>query len=155
MNLQASKIILQPGELFVGLKPCEIMTVLGSCVAVCLYSEREGLGAMCHSVFPMEISGLPHRGPFPFVDTSVEYMLTKLQQTGASGIKAKVFGGADVIDLRVAAQKSIGRQNIEAAHHILHQKRIQIVTEKVGGIKGYKILFHSFSGDVRLSYVGS
>ena len=41
------------GEIFVGIRPTEIVTVLGSCVGVCLYDRVEMIGAMNHYLLPL------------------------------------------------------------------------------------------------------
>jgi chemotaxis protein CheD len=39
-------------------------------------------------------------------------------------------------------------QNIEAARHILHQNRIPVICEDVGGRVGRKIVFNAENGNV-------
>ena len=43
---------LQPGQLIAAPEPLEISTVLGSCVAVCLWDRRRGQGGANHFLLP-------------------------------------------------------------------------------------------------------
>ena len=46
----ARKKFLLPGEYYGTKLPCEIATLLGSCVSVCLYDRNLNIGAMNHYV---------------------------------------------------------------------------------------------------------
>ena len=48
-----SKKFIHVGEIFVGAKPTEISTVLGSCISVCLYDKVEQVGGMNHYLVPL------------------------------------------------------------------------------------------------------
>lgn len=148
---------LHPGELFVAQKPTIINTILGSCVAVCLYCPPLKMGAMCHGVMPFRPRGAADS--FRFVDSSISYMVDALaRQHGLvfSSLEAKLFGGADVLDLKLEVQRempAIGAQNIDAARKSLEQYGVPIIVEKVGGDSGYKLVFYSHTGDVFLKRV--
>src|SRR5512141_2905785 len=47
-------IYLKPGEVVVARDPMLISTVLGSCVAVTMFSPSRGIGAICQSPYPIE-----------------------------------------------------------------------------------------------------
>ena len=44
----AEKRFILPGELCIEKEPVEIGTLLGSCVAVCLFNRKYGFGGMNH-----------------------------------------------------------------------------------------------------------
>lgn len=148
---------LHPGELFVPQKPTIITTILGSCVAVCLYCPLLKMGAMCHGVMPFRPKGAVDS--FRFVDSSISYMVDALaRQHGlvCSSLEAKLFGGADVLDLKLEVERgmpAIGAQNIDAARELLDQYGVPIIAEKVGGDSGYKLVFYSHTGDVFLKRI--
>lgn len=146
---------LHPGELFVANEPTLITTLLGSCVSVCLFCPRQKIGAMCHGVLPMH-SDQSIENSFHFVDTSVHYMVEVLTGNAFcpdAGLVAKVFGGADVLDVRLGkGQKpeTIGAKNIQAAREALNKYNVNIAVEKVGGVYGCKLFFNTHTGDVLL-----
>ena len=157
MNEQTglTRIYLEPGELVVQLEPVEVSTILGSCVAVVLYSAIHQVGAICHAMLPFNIKGNGRISPqdFKFVDSSIHYMLDQLEahKINRQKLIAKVFGGADV--LRAATNvrlKSVGQQNIEAALAVLNGYRLRVAAQDVGGDRGRKLIFYPHTGQVFL-----
>ena len=151
---------LRPGELFVAREPTLISTLLGSCVAVTVYCPVQKFGAMCHGVMPANHQPeMADDDCFRFVDSSITYMVDVLSgQQGVNPVRlnAKIFGGADVLDVTphcLKKNKSIGSQNIIAARNTLSKLGLPIVAEKVGGVKGYKLFFYSYSGEVLLRHI--
>ena len=51
-HIAATNYFLEPGYMFVSVKPAAISTVLGSCVAVCLYDRKHKIGGMNQFQFP-------------------------------------------------------------------------------------------------------
>ncbi|HIJ78094.1 MAG: chemotaxis protein CheD [Desulfobulbaceae bacterium] len=146
-------VILGPGELFVARKPTIITTILGSCVAVCLYCPQHRIGAMCHGVLP-RFGKQFENDSFRFVVSSIRHMVEVMangkKHCPNSGLVAKVFGGAEVLGFSRKSSKkgSIGVQNIEAARNSLKDLSVSIKVEEVGGVNGRKLFFYSHSGEV-------
>lgn len=147
---------LHPGELFIAQEPTLITTILGSCVSVCLFCPRQKTGAMCHGVMPVRVD-LNMEDSFRFVETSIRYMVEVLTNGNLlcpnAGLVAKVFGGADVLDLRfgsVRNAETIGAMNITAAREALARCNVNIDVEKVGGVHGCKLFFYTQTGEVLL-----
>ncbi len=67
-------------------------------------------------------------------------------------LKAKIFGGGEVIDTQISNFR-IGERNIQVAHDILEEMNIPIIGESTGGKKGRKIQFNTADGSVRQKYV--
>ena len=150
-------INLRPSELHMTREESMITTLLGSCVAVCLYSRSLNAGAMCHCLLPYYHKVKAEDKPqeiFKYVNTSVAHMvemLTNEYKIPRWHFKAKIFGGARVLENKAGSwrdEQAIGNKNIEAARASLHKHGIEIAFEKVGGDSGYKIFFHSPVGDV-------
>jgi len=72
------------GQLLTAQPPVRLASVLGSCVAVCLYHPRLRVAGMAHVVLP-ESTG--HQGgPGKFADTAVPALLAALEKL--TGLKA-------------------------------------------------------------------
>ncbi len=134
-----------------------ITTLLGSCVAICLYSRSLQVGAMCHCLLPYNGKANVENKPeeiFKYVDTSVNHIVeifTKQYKIPRWHFKAKIFGGGKVLDNKAGSwrnEQAIGNKNVEAARASLRKLGIEIAFEKVGGENGYKLFFHSPDGDV-------
>lgn len=145
---RAQAIYLNPAEIVVAEGPAAVTTVLGSCVAVILYSPRIRQGTICHAVLPY---GSDHE-PGKFVDQAIFYMLQFFREKdiAAEELVAKVFGGADMFpQMRgIRDTGTIGAQNIRAALTTLEQMGIRPAVVEVSGQQGRKLIFFSETGAV-------
>lgn len=149
---QLSNHYLYPSALLVRTEPCVISTLLGSCVSVCLWDSRLQIGGMNHFLLPLwNGEGLPSP---KFGNIAIQKLLDSLIEKGSAiqNIQAKVFGGADVLNMR-KNHFNIGARNIQKAHEMLEELKIPIMAESVGGQRGRKILFYPHIGEIRLKYL--
>lgn len=139
------KIILQE-QLYVTNEPMEIMTVLGSCIAVCLWDKQHSVAGMNHYLLPLW-NGVGFKS-LKYGNISIHKLLDEMLLKGAKkqNIVAKIFGGAS-INIKGDAP-SIGAQNISIAERTLSDLNIQIVARDVGGDKGRKVIISSIDGSV-------
>jgi chemotaxis protein CheD len=143
-------VFLKPGEVFVSRKPALVSTVLGSCVAVTLYSAQRGFGAICHAMLPENVG---RDNDLRYVDTALEHIYEKIVQYGIGvDLEVKLFGGAQVLDVGGSSgeKKSIGDQNISKAEEVLVSLGLTVLARDTGGMQGRKLFFCTRSGDVYL-----
>jgi chemotaxis protein CheD len=141
---------LKPGEVIISSNPVLVSTVLGSCVAVTMYSPEKRVGAICHAMLP---NNLKHRDNLLYVESAVRCIHCKMIEYGGEGdLVIKLFGGAQVLAgcHSTGTRRSVGEQNIAQARKILGQLGLAIATEDVGGNSGRKLLFSIKTGDVYL-----
>jgi chemotaxis protein CheD len=134
---------VHPGQVTAHAEPTQVSTVLGSCVAICLYDEQAGVGGLNHFVLPDVSTADPstrYAGP------AFRELLTRLHDLGArpARLQAKVFGGSDTLGF--SAETTIGARNVESARALLALAGIPIVGEDVGGAVGRKLLFDTSGG---------
>ncbi len=149
---QENSHFLYPAALYVSPKPGFIHTILGSCVAVCLYDPVRQMGGMAHYMLPLwngEGLASPKYG-----NIAIERLIQKMESYGSqrSQMKAKLFGGGEVIQTQTD-YFYIGRRNINTAYELLGDYRIPVVGSSTGGKYGRKIIFDTYSGKVRQRYV--
>lgn len=145
------KKFIHVGEIYIGVKPTEISTVLGSCIAVCLYDKVERIGGMNHYLVPLwNDNGLqtPKYG-----NIAIPRLIESMINVGCSkmNIEAKIFGGGNVLDVK-KEDMMIGRKNILIAKEVLREHNIKISAQDVGGVKGRRILMRSDTGKIMLRY---
>ena len=152
--MERPKHFLYPGAIYASHEPSIITTILGSCIAVCLYDPILQIGGMNHFMLPLW-NGQGLASP-RYGNIAIEKLVKKLESLGStkSNLKAKVFGGGEIIATKIN-QFMIGDRNINIAKEILHEEGIPIVGSSTGGKLGRKIIFNTETGEVRQKYVGS
>lgn len=143
---------LYPAALFASKEPYLVNTILGSCVAVCLYDPILKTGGVNHFMLPLW-NGQGLASP-KFGNIAIDKLLEKMLSMGSqkSHLKAKVFGGGEVIETK-SNQFHIGERNIKIAMEMLQELRIPIVSSSTGGKNGRKIQFLTHTGEVRQKYI--
>lgn len=140
---------LFPAEIFVSSEPTMISTVLGSCVAVCLWDSRSIIGGMNHYLLPLwNGDGLatPKYG-----NIAIRQLVEKVIARGGErrNLQAKIFGGAAMWS-NTDGLFAIGLRNIELAQQQLHELQIPLIASDVGGTASRKIFFNTGDGSVLL-----
>jgi chemotaxis protein CheD len=151
------KRYLKPGDLMICREPCEVTTVLGSCVAVTFFSARLKLAAICHAMLPA-----PRRAGdrvdfwanrWKYVSAAVAELIGCFQRAGPPGdVEVKIFGGAHLLQSGAAVEPtaSVGSANVAFAHQLLAAAGYAILAADVGGTIGRKLVFNTLSGAVHV-----
>ncbi len=142
--------VLQMGEIKVSKLPATLTCVgLGSCVGVFLYDRISKVGGGAHITLPVydATASLPRSY---YADTGLDQLLIGMQAAGAdiSGLRAKIVGGANVTNI---PSLDVGRHNTKAVLEILAKKKIYLAAYEVGGSRGRKAIFNTYSGTVYIS----
>jgi chemotaxis protein CheD len=142
---------LYPATLFASREPSRVQTLLGSCVAICLYDQILKIGGMNHFMLPLW-DGRGQQTP-KYGDTAVEMLIGKMIDMGSrpENVVAKVFGGGN--QHGSIKTLSIGERNGEMATRAMKKHHIQIVASSLGGTNGRKIIFNTFTGVVLMKYI--
>jgi len=151
--MEKPKHFLYPGAIYVGHEPSMVTTILGSCVAICLFDPVIQIGGMNHFMLPLW-NGQGLASP-RYGNIAIDKLIRNLEALGSlkANMKAKVFGGAEIIATNIN-QFMIGERNISIAKDMLHEEEIPIVSSSTGGKLGRKIIFNTQTGEVRQKYVG-
>lgn len=156
-KFQTEAVKILPGEYFVTRYPTMIVTVLGSCVSVCLYDKKLNIGGMNHFLLPEDLS----------TDTNVwsesgrygvyamELLINQLIKLGSdrTQLVAKVFGGANLFQTIKA--NSVGQRNVEFIREFLACEKIPILAEDMLDIYPRKVYFFPQNGKVLLKKLRS
>ena len=124
-----------------------ISTLLGSCVAVCLYDPKLKIGGMNHFLLPTVTSA--DNSDLDMIlngDYSMEVLVNALLNKGAqkSRLIAKAFGGGTIIS---SINMDIGGRNSAFAHEWLARESIPLVASDFNGPWSRKVVFVPQSGD--------
>lgn len=142
---------LQPGYIFVTEENYIVETVLGSCVAVCLWDEENKIGGVNHYIYP-ECTNKSERTA-RYGNVSIPYMIKMMREKGAQihKLKAYAIGGARNIHL----SSIVGDGNIKIAREILDKYKIKLIQTDFGGIRGRKIYFDTSTGNLKIEFIKS
>ena len=139
------------GEFHVSNCPATILTtLLGSCVAACLYDPSSSIGGMNHFLLPGGSArdndrdgGLAMRHGVH----AMELLVNDLLQRGArrEQLRAKLFGGARMLQ----GLTDIGCQNADFAERFVRRERITLTGGSLRGDRGRRVQFWPATGRAR------
>lgn len=139
-------VFLSPGAICCLTEPTVITTILGSCVAVCLWDGRQRIGGMNHFLLPRcgDAPATPRYG-----NVACARLLAAMERLGCrqADLRAKIFGGAAVLPLGTHAD-TVGAQNVGVALEVLRGHGIPIVARRTGGACGLFLRFYTAGGRV-------
>ncbi len=127
-----------------------IVTVLGSCVAVCLRDSLTGVSGMNHFLLPGDAAHTPC-----FLNESgrygvhaMEMLINQMLKNGASRrhLQAKVFGGGNM--LRGVSVNPVGQRNAEFVVDYLQREAIPLIAQDLLGDLARKVYFFTDTGQV-------
>lgn len=144
---------LLPGQLHVSADPCQIRTILGSCVAICLWDSQRRVGGMNHFLLPASSQG--HPASTRFADIATRTLLETLQALGCRlpQLEAKIFGGASMFQRQDRYAISLGARNVAAALDLMKSAAIPVVVQETGGTRGRKIMLNTDDGIVWCQWI--
>lgn len=124
-----------------------IVTLLGSCVACCLWDPIAKVGGMNHILLARS-AGRAGATPDLAGVNAMELLINGLLKLGADRkrLQAKAFGGAQM----VSGLSDIGPQNAAFLKQFLTQEGIACISESLGGSAARQIVFQPTTGGVRL-----
>jgi chemotaxis protein CheD len=142
-HFQHNAVKVLPGEYFVSNESLVIMTVLGSCIAACIWDSRTNVGGMNHFMLPdgdyADVSGR-------YGSYAMELLINEMLKLGArrETMQAKIFGGAQVMHNFTAM--NVGERNTKFVIDYLQTERIPVVSEDVLDIYPRKVCFFPVTG---------
>ncbi|MEO5760932.1 MAG: chemotaxis protein CheD [Vicinamibacteria bacterium] len=140
------QIFLLPGQWAVPHEPSELSTILGPCVAVCLFDHAKTMGGMNH--FLLAVGGSSGLERSRYGDTSCEDLVQCFFASGSriSDLEARIVGGANVGRANLPAGETLGERNAEMARTVLKRHGIVIGFEDTGGANARRLRFRTGVG---------
>lgn len=144
-HFQHNAVKVLPGEYFVARERITIVTVLGSCIAACLWDSRACVGGMNHFMLP-DGGGADTSGRYG--SYAMELLINEMMKQGArrETLQAKIFGGGQV--MHNFTTLNVGERNTRFVQDYLATERIPIVSEDVLDIHPRKVVFFPVTGKV-------
>lgn len=143
------RIIIDPGEYYVSPREEVISTLLGSCVAACLFDPVNRVIGMNHFLLAYR----HHAHDVPIIESdegrygiyAMELLINEMMRQGANrlNLKAKCFGGGNVLTLREDRenQQTVGDINVLFIKEFLQKENIPLLSACLGGNIGRNVHF--------------
>ena len=151
-SIQAVKLL--PGQYFVTTSNKMLVTVLGSCIAACLYDPVLNIGGMNHFMLPASNNGADvHEKAARYGVHAMEVLINDLIKLGAckKRLKAKIFGGGKVVPTFV--QQDVGQINADFIEGYLEAEEIIILASDLREDYARKIYFFPADGGVLMKKI--
>jgi chemotaxis protein CheD len=119
-----------------------LTTILGSCVATCMWDPVAGVGGMNHFLVPGDDNSAGDEVKYGV--NAMELLINGLLQKGAlrTRLQSKLFGGAKVIQ----TLSDVGAKNAEFAERFLRLEGIPCVGQSLGGERARRVRFWPTTG---------
>jgi len=145
---------LMPGQLVFAVESTVVVTILGSCVAVGLWDPESGVGGLNHYLLPRWVGGAEST---KYGDVANAALLRRFERMGipASRLRAKLFGGACVVEALRYRPDGLGARNVEEARRFLRAHGIPIDHEDVEGTAGLRLTYSTADGAASVRRLGS
>lgn len=142
-HFQFASVKVLPGEYYVASDNIMVTTVLGSCIAACLWDSRVHLGGMNHFMLPEGEAG-DNSGRFG--SYAMELLINDMLKLGArrESMQAKIFGGGQV--MHGFTTMNVGERNTKFVTDYLRTERIPIVSEDVLDIYPRRVCYFPVTG---------
>lgn len=137
---------VQPGQVVVSAEARSFVTIVGSCVTVCVYDPVRRAGGLNHFLLPGPAGNAQSTR---YADGAMRKLIEQMVALGAAQerLVAKIFGGASVLGDGHATGRRLGSENARLAFSMLAEAGIPVVAEDVCGTRGRKVIFHADTGD--------
>ncbi len=139
-NTDAVKVL--PGEYYVTSEDMVIMTVLGSCIAACIWDPKVRVGGMNHFMLPDGAGDTSGR----YGSYAMELLINEMIKLGArrESMQAKVFGGGQVMHNFTTI--NVGERNTHFVLDYLQTERIAVISKDVMDIHPRKVCYFAATG---------
>lgn len=136
------------GELVASATPLRLTTLVGSCIAVCLFDPKYSIGGMNHFMLPCSTTSDKQCATYGI--HAMELLVNEIMKLGGDRrrLVAKIFGGGNVLGRNEApgSMHAIGDRNAEFALEFLQTDGIPVVAQDIGGLVGRQVHFLTHTG---------
>lgn len=142
------------GEFEVSRDPDLVLTtILGSCIACCLFDPVARIGGMNHFLLaspPNSVNGLADEAR-RYGLYAMELLVNEMIKQGAARVtmRAHLYGGANLL----SGMRAIGTENARFAQEFLRADGIQLARADTGGVQARRLDFQPATGRVRCRLV--
>lgn len=133
---------LEPGYIYSSNHGDVVRTVIGSCVAVCIWDSELRIGGVCCYMHSGGKKKSERNGRYS--EAAITQLIKMMKDMGSrkENLSAQIYGAG----CKNGKSKRDGDKRIKSGKKILSKLNIKIISEDIGGSMGRKILFDTASG---------
>ncbi|MFT7402398.1 MAG: chemotaxis protein CheD [Hydrogenophaga sp.] len=141
-HFKVDTVKVLPGEYYVSQDDLMIVTVLGSCIAACIWDPKIRVGGINHFMLPEGGGDTSGR----YGSYAMELLINEMIKLGArrENMQAKVFGGGQV--MHSFTTMNVGERNTAFVLDYLQTERIAIISKDVLDIHPRKVCYFPATG---------
>lgn len=158
-HFQKNVVTIYPGEYYSTKDDEMISTVLGSCVSIVLYDEKNNVGGINHFMLARDSKGeledsQTDKKLGKFGEYAIDLLIEDIKKKGGvfENFEAKVFGGGNIFNLP-DIDSQVGNVNSKFAFEYLKKLGIPVVKSDTGGNYPRKIYFDPSTRKVYMKYI--
>ncbi|HTR68548.1 MAG TPA: chemotaxis protein CheD [Terriglobales bacterium] len=138
---------LPMGGVFASNTPTLVSTLLGSCVATCMFDPIAGIGGMNHILLPGRIEPRDDDLATRYGVNAMELLINRIMKLGGrkESLRAKVFGGATMLRFSTGVM-NVGELNSSFTLTFLEREGITVDAYRLGGTRAVTVRFYTRTG---------
>lgn len=139
-------VYLAPGQWTVHCEDVNVKTIVGSCVAVCLWDPGRRVGGVNHYLLATPRAGDSADARYGTI--AMAGLIDAVCRAGGApaALQAAVVGGGHPLHLTQVL--AVGNDNVALALEVLATRQIRVVRQETGGTRGRKLLFNPYTGEL-------
>ena len=142
---------VRPGEVVWSDHSIRISTVLGSCVAICVWNPQLQHGGLAHGMLPKRFGPRAGRLDGRYMDEGFAILLKQMRRFAPpSAYQIKAFGGSSLVSGTADSNLEIGLRNADRARELVAIEGLSLSASDMGGPRFRKLIFHLDTGEVWL-----
>lgn len=140
---------LAQGDYAVSDEPILLTTVLGSCVAACIYAPDKRMGGINHFLLPHAGASDRDSTSFRYGIHAMEVLINSLLRKGAErdSLVLKVCGAADVVS---GLSNRVGQANAAFIKLYAMHEQLNLQAQDLGGDNPRRVVFDPQSGSMKV-----
>jgi chemotaxis receptor (MCP) glutamine deamidase CheD len=142
---------LPMGGVFASRTELKITTLLGSCVAACLYDPQAKVGGMNHILLPGSMQAGDDGLATRYGVHAMELLINRIMKLGGEkqNLRAKAFGGAKMLEFSPGVI-DVAAMNSEFILEFLKRERIPLEAYSLGGNSAVTVWFEPLTGKAQI-----
>ena len=124
------KVSIHIGEIYASKKPAVVSTLLGSCVAVCLFDPIRRIGGMNHILLPGKADLKKLSDSSRYGINAMELLINMIMNLGGKRrrLLAKAFGGGHILS-GFPKEQGPGQKNVQFVLEFLKTEKIKLIIQ--------------------------